>query len=246
MTQQQDVVLILGSGPNATQAAGWPRHHFDRIVAINNAWRIRDDWDDLVFPEDFPQDRQPQSHAKSQRFIQADQFVSTQNAYGGFVYAGGTMAFTAGYWALHALRPRVMAFLGCDMIYPASGPTHFYGKGSADPLRPDITLQDLGAKSARLGLIAAAQGCRCVNLSEGPSELLFERASPACLRRLPGRGADPSAVSDVLNREDELGYFVPTGRYWQEADRFDPHALAGLDSAWRAAWGRQADQSVAA
>jgi len=71
------------------------------------------------------------------------------------------MAFTAGYWALHALRPEVMGFIGCDMVYPKTGATHFYGTGTADPLRDDVTLQDLGAKSARLMVMAAAQGCAC-------------------------------------------------------------------------------------
>ncbi len=236
MAQQTDIVLILGSGPNAVTAQDWPRSRFDRIVAINNAWRVRPDWDDLVFPEDFPEDRRPTERLPGQRLIEAEQFVPTQNAYGGFVFAGGTMAFTAAYWALHALRPKVMAFMGCDMVYPASGPTHFYGKGTADPLRADVTLRDLGAKSARLGLIAAAQHCRCVNLSEGPSELLFERAPAAHLRHLTGRLPDPAAAGSIISREDALGYFVPTGRYWQEAHSFDATALAEIDAAWRAAW----------
>ena len=236
MTRHTDTVLILGSGPNAVEARDWSRAHFDRIVAINNAWRIRPDWDDLIFPEDFPQDRKPEAKGAAQRFIEADQFVPTQNAYGGFVYAGGTMAFTAGYWALHALRPKVLAFMGCDMVYPTSGPTHFYGKGTPDPLRADVTLRDLGAKSARLGLIAAAQGCRCVNLSTGPSELVFERANPEALRALPGRGPDGTAAHAIQNEEDALGYFVATGRYWEEAASFDAEALTGLDAAWRAAW----------
>ena len=177
MAQPTDIVLILGSGPNATEAAHWPKGWFDRVVAINNAWRVRPDWDDLIFPEDFPTERRPQTLRDGQRLIEAAQFVPTQNAYGGFVYAGGTMAFTAGYWALHALRPRVLAFMGCDMVYPKTGATHFYGTGTADPLRADPTLQDLGAKSARLGLIAAAQGCLCVNLSRDRSELLTTRYS---------------------------------------------------------------------
>lgn len=246
MAGQTDVVLILGSGPNAADAGFWPRVNFDRIVAINNAWRIRSDWDDLIFPEDFPPQRRPDGKASNQRFVEADQFVATQNAYGGFVYGGGTMAFTAGYWALHALRPKVLAFMGCDMIYPASGPTHFYGKGTADPLRADVTLQDLGAKSARLGLIAATQGCRCVNLSQGPSELMFERAQPDGLRRLDGRGADVDAAHAVMNMEDALGYFVPTGRYWEVASTFDSHALADIDAAWRTAWAGAAVHSEAA
>jgi hypothetical protein len=246
MAQNTDTVLILGSGPNAPQARDWAREHFDRIVVINNAWRIRADWDDLIYPEDFPDDRKPARLSRAQRCIEADQFVPTQNAYGGFVYAGGTMAFTAGYWALHALRPRVMAFMGCDMVYPASGPTHFYGKGAADPLREDITLRDLGAKSARLGLIAAAQGCRCINLSSGPSELVYERARPEDLRSLPGRGPSATAAHAILNAEDDLGYFVATGRYWDQAGAFDAHALDRLDAAWRAAWGGGVVHSKAA
>lgn len=236
MAHSTDIVLILGSGPNAVEARDWPRSDVDHIVAINNAWRVRPDWDDLIFPEDFEAERKPQKLLAGQRFIEADQFVPTQNAYGGFVFAGGTMAFTAGYWALHALRPKVIAFMGCDMVYPKQGSTHFYGKGTADPLRSDITLQDLGAKSARLGLVAAAQGCRCVNLSSGPSELLFERSTLGNLRKLTEKGLDPTAATPVLAQEDQLGYFVAHGRYWEETDRFDAAALAALDMAWLEAW----------
>jgi hypothetical protein len=246
MVRKTEIVLILGSGPNAPQAKNWPRAWFDRIVAINNAWRVRPDWDDLVFPEDFPKARRPRDVQSGKRLIEANQFVPAQNAYGGFVYAGGTMAFTAAYWALEALRPRVMAFIGCDMVYPPVGQTHFYGQGAADPLRADVTLQDLGAKSARLGLLAAAQGCRCVNLSRDRSELLFERANPVQLRGLTGINPDPTLGASILNEENALGYFVPTGRYWEVASRFDAAALASLDAAWRVAWSSQNLESRAA
>ncbi len=246
MSQHTDVVLVLGSGPNAPEAANWSREWFDRIVVINNAWRVRDDWDDLIFPEDFPPERRPDSLRVEQRFVEADQFVPTQNAYGGFVYAGGTMAFTAGYWALHALRPKVLAFMGCDMVYPKTGPTHFYGTGEPDPLRADVTLQDLGAKSARLGLIAAREGCCCVNLSKDASELLFQRADPESLSEYASDAVVSLRADDVLNREDALGYFVPTGRYWEQSERFDPQALATLDAAWRAAWNQKTSGGSAA
>lgn len=236
MTQDPDVVVILGSGPNAVEARDWPRDSFDRLVVINNAWRVRPDWDDLVFPEDFPTDRRPKKYGPGQRLIEADQFVPTQNAYGGVVYVGGTMAFTCAYWVLHALRPKVMAFLGCDMVYPRSGPTHFYGTGAPDPLRVDVTLQDLGAKSARLGLLAAAQGCRCVNLSGDESELVFPRAGLDDLRNIAAEMPATDANADILQRENDLGYFVPSGRYWDLQDQFDAKALAGLDAEWRAAW----------
>ena len=61
------------------------------------------------------------------------------------------MVFIAGYWAFGTLKPDVIAYLGCDMIYSDKiSDNHFYGQGVADPLRDDITLQSLEAKSARL------------------------------------------------------------------------------------------------
>jgi len=234
---QTDVVLILGSGPNAPLARGWPKSRFDRIVTINNAWRVREDWDDAIYPEDFPQDRRPQAFAATQRAVEADQFIPAQNAYGGIVFAGGTMAFTAGYWALHALRPRVLAFLGCDMVYPKTGPTHYYGTGTADPLREDITLRDLEAKSARLGLLAAQAGCACVNLSCDESRLVFDRATPRDLMQLP-LVVPPEELSRVRAAETALGYDVPDGRYWQSTTLFDATALDRIDAAWRDLWER--------
>src|SRR6056297_1200085 len=121
------VVLILGSGPNVVNATAWDRAAFDRIVAINNAWRVRQDWDDLIYPDDFPDDRKPERLLQGQHMIRAADYVPLQNTFGGFVYAGGTMAFTASYWALAALKPRVIAVMGCDMVYDATQ-THFYGK----------------------------------------------------------------------------------------------------------------------
>lgn len=225
------VVLILGSGPNAVQAAAWPKAWFDRIVVINNAWRVRPDWDDLVFPEDFPRDRRPAEIGPNQRLIEADAFVPAQNRFGGFVFAGATMAYTAAYWALDALRPSVLAFMGCDMVYPKSGATHFYGTGTADPLRPDVSLRDLGAKSARLAVMAAQQGCVCVNLSGDPSSLLFERAAPSALRAIALTNAPSDAA--LRAREEALGYATPDGHHASFADRIDVDALDALDRSWR-------------
>ena len=227
------IVLMLGSGPDVVQARTMPRDAFDTIATINNAWRVRPDWDYLVYPEDFPTDRRPAQVLQDQQIIAADAFVPAQNAYGGFVYAGGTMAFTASYWALHALRPRVIAYLGCDMVYPAAGPTHFYGTGTADPLRHDISLRSLEAKSARLQILAAQQGCALVNLGDGPSRLVFPRADLADLPFAQPQSFDQRAVNMALHAEAELGYLVPSGRYWEEAARFDPAALDRIDTLWR-------------
>ena len=99
---------MLGSAPQAVQARDWPRGGFDTLLAINNAWQVRPDWDLMIHPWDFPPERLPAPVA-GQRIVTEADFVPAQNAFGGFVYAGATMAFTTGYWGLHALRPRVIA-----------------------------------------------------------------------------------------------------------------------------------------
>jgi len=225
------VVLMLGSAPMVTEAATWPRVPFDRIVAINNAWRVRPDWDMAVFPHDFPVDRQA-APGPDQSLITQNDFVPAQNAYGGFVYAGGTMAFTTGYWALHALRPSVIAVFGCDMQYPVGQKTHFYGEGTPDPLRNDITLRSLEAKSARLMVLAAMQGCAMVNLSDGPSRLIFPRVVRGQAAQALPLPYCPDLAACALADEAALGYLVPSGRYWEETDRFDPKALDRLDGLW--------------
>lgn len=229
-------VLMLGSGPQAPLAQDWPKAGFDRILAINNAYGVRPDWDMLIHPWDFPAERVPKAGA-GQQIITEDDFVPAQNAFGGFVYAGATMAFTAGYWALHALRPRVIAAFGCDMHYPATGATHFYGTGTPDPLRPDITLRSLEAKSARLMVLAARAGCAMVNLSDGPSRLVFPRVTLDGLAKVQPLAFDDRATDAALAREAALGYLVPSGRYWEETHRFDPAELDALDALWMAAAG---------
>lgn len=224
-------VLILGSGPNVVACRDWPRPPFDAIVAINNAWQVRPDWDILIHPEDFPPDRRPPHTAPGQRIVTAADYVPVQNDFGGFVYAGGTMAFTAAYWALGALRPKVIAMLGCDMMY-AGTTTHFYGTGTADPLRADISLRNLTAKSARLEVLAAHKGCAMVNLSEDPSRLTFPRATTAAAAASLPAQYDATAGAAALAEEARLGYLVPSGRYWTEEDRFDPAAIDALDALW--------------
>jgi hypothetical protein len=228
------ITLMLGSAPNAVEARDWHRAPFDRIVTINNAWRVRPDWDDLCCPWDFPEERRP-APGPHQRLILQEDFVPAQNLYGGFVYAGGTMAFTTAYWMLAALKPAVIAVLGCDMHYPASGNTHFYGTGTPDPLRKDITLRSLEAKSARLMIHAAAQGCAMVNLSTGPSRLVFPRATRAALPTTKPAPFDQRLAAQAMAEETALNYHVPSGRYWEEAHRFDVTRIDRLDALWLAA-----------
>ncbi len=242
--QSSSRVLILGSAPDAVRARNWARDGLGTIVAINNAWRVRPDWDVLVHPKDFPLDRRPASLTAGQALRSHADYVPAVNAHGGFVFVGGTMAFTASYWALEVLRPRVIAFLGCDMVYPAAGASHFYGTGTADPLRADPTLQSLEAKAARFQMRAAQAGCAAINLSALPtSRLTYPRTDPDALAHWSAadtRGAidmllSPEAVEraeEAQALEASLGYEVPSGKYWKEFARIDPAALRRVDALW--------------
>ncbi|WP_199534697.1 hypothetical protein [Rhodoferax lacus] len=245
MANGLNVVLIIGSAPDAVRARHWDLSGFSACVVINNAWQIREDWDFLIYADDFPVERRPTAAIRShQKLVTSNEFVPEQNRFGGFVYAGGTMSYTTGYWALGALKPDVIAYLGCDMVYPATQATdsHFYGQGQADPLRPDITLQSLQAKSVRLMAIARAQQCAVVNLSElDDSKLLFPRSSLSQLAvpsHLPEFLAEHAAylsteaISQASKAEAALGYMVPSGRYWEVIDEFDKDKLSAIDALW--------------
>ena len=227
-------VLIIGSGPNAVKAAELETA-FDAIVVINNAWRVRPDWSHLIYPYDFPKERWPQEINCSQTVITEKEFVPIQNQYGGFIYAGATMAFTAGYWVLGALKPSHISFIGCDMHYPKTGKTHFYGKGTADPLREDISLMSLKAKSNRFLSLAYEQDCLVGNLSDGPSKLTFPRVNSASLwPEIPYRRAD--LISQALKQEKDLGYFDRSGRYWENLDKYDCKEIKKIDNIWEQAF----------
>lgn len=226
------VVLMLGSAPNALEARDFARGAIDQIVAINNAHAIRPDWDAMIYPYDFDPARIPLPSA-DQRLIDERDFVPAQNRYGGFIYAGATMAFTAAYWALDHYRPRVIAVLGCDMTYADQGPTHFYGTGTPDPLREDISLRDLSAKSARLQIMAAQQGCAMVNLSVAASRLVFPRCELAEVGKAQPLPFDAALAAQALAQEAALGYQTPTGHYVQTD--VDTDKLDAIDALWLAA-----------
>lgn len=238
-------VLLIGSAPDAMRARAFDTNAVHSIVAINNAWRVRDDWDYLVFPDDFPADRRPIPRG-SQQFVQSQHYVPANNAYGGIIYAGATMAFTAAYWVLHALKPDLLLVTGCDMIYDQKlGPTHFYGKGAADPLRKDPTLQSLEAKATRLMLLAARQGCLCANLSpRADSRLTFPRIAATAmsedlassrdqaLKTIEARH-DQQKIDEALAAEVSLGQFAASGNYWSDDFTIDKQGLFDIDMAWR-------------
>lgn len=237
-------VLIMGSASDVVRAKGFDCREITAVVAINNAWRIRKDWSHCIYPEDFPESRRPRP-VPGRLLIEYDSFVPANNAFGGVVYAGGTMAFTTGYWALHALKPDLMAFVGCDMIYDDSDHrTHFYGRGDADPLRDDPTLQSLEAKSERLRFMAFNRGCLCVNLSQkSRSRLSFDRMDARYLATgldsayrtgmaVLKRRLEEDVAAAAISAEEQAACFVESGDYWNADAPQDAHELANIDAIW--------------
>ena len=226
------LILIIGSAPDALEAQSFNRELFQGIVAINNAWNVRNDWDYCIFPDDFPENRRPNEN-KKQRLIGSEQYVPLQNKYGGFVYSGGTMAFTTGYWVLGHFKPKTIAYIGCDMVYDGED-THFYGRGTPDPLRKDPTLKNLKAKSARLEAIAASQNCSIFNLSKRPkSNLVFRRTNLEDIPKEPSpRRLNNDLLKVVLEKEKSLGYFTKNGKYWKHLDKFEQKKIDMLDELW--------------
>jgi hypothetical protein len=240
-----NIVLIIGSSPDALRAKAWSSRRFSNIVVMNNAWNIRNDWDYLVYPEDFPNERRPKSLNKSQSIVEYTEYVPAQNEFGGVVYIGGTMAFTTAYWALNALNPDILAFVGCDMVYPANSQTHFYGQGAADPLRDDITLQSLEAKSIRLQAHALEKNCYCINLTSlEQSRLVYPILSEeeffgdnlqAVIAKAVNEIDDSyhrEKISAVKSQEKKLNYLVESGDYWHYLDHLDANKLQQIDHQW--------------
>jgi hypothetical protein len=132
------------------------------------------------------------------------------------------------------------------MIYDGAGNTHFYGVGRADPLRDDVTLQSLEAKSARLLFHALRRGTLCINLSDLPrSRLVFPKLSFEDVQVLSmsqvlamqaelNAGFDREAVEAAEAMEREFGYFYEDGMYWKHLGEIDRAKLAGIDRLWMA------------
>ncbi len=225
-------VLLIGSAPDAVRAKNLCENSYEAIVAINNAWQIRSDWTHGIYPDDLADDRKPIAN-DGQVLVTSKDFVPANNVHGGIVYAGATMAFTAAYWALEQFKPDRMAFIGCDMIYEHAGGDHFYGQGSADPLRDDPTLQILEAKSNRLMSLAMRNQCACVNLSIKPqSRLTFPRVATGLEASLNFPVLDEAEIDRALDMEQQAGQYFPNGDYWNDTRPLNSRALRAVDEQW--------------
>ncbi|MCK5502413.1 MAG: hypothetical protein KAI82_14340, partial [Tritonibacter mobilis] len=158
-------VLILGSAPYAIEAAGWPVGLFDHVVAIHDAWSIREDWTHMIHRRDFSVDRRPVLLEGDQKVVTEAEFSPVQTLYGGAPYTGEGMAFVAGYWALAALMPSQIYYFGCDMIDLGAGRTQAHEDQLDEACRPHRMGENTAAKARRLEYFAAQETCGIGNLS---------------------------------------------------------------------------------
>lgn len=185
-------VLIVASGLSAQQvndydykANGWT------IVAVNNAWQVTEDWDWWIAPPDYkgcvPLDTSPPKR-------KVKNYSKQLGKYGGQRECGFAITLNAGYWALGALTPTAIGFLGADMNYtpdPETGHTHIYGvgfdieaNGESDPdrmVRMYAKEDDdyLSTIYNRLVEYADKQQCKIYNFSTmEPSRLPYPKARP--------------------------------------------------------------------
>jgi hypothetical protein len=104
-------------------------------------------------------------------------------------------------------------------------------------LRKDPTLVSLPAKARRLQVYAAQQGCSVVNLSPHETVLPYPRGRLADIGALqvPAQyDAEKALQASALERS--AGYYVPSGRYWEQIDHFDPKVIADIDATWLSAF----------
>ena len=52
-------VLVIGSAPDSIQVNNRDIRIFDRVIVINNAWKVTSHWDELIFPHDFSDENKP-------------------------------------------------------------------------------------------------------------------------------------------------------------------------------------------
>ncbi len=221
-------VLILGSAPYAIEAAGWPVGLFDHVVAIHDAWSIREDWTHMIHRRDFSVDRRPVLLEGDQKVVTEAEFSPVQTLYGGAPYTGEGMAFVAGYWALAALMPSQIYYFGCDMIDLGAGRTQGHEDQLGEACRPHGMGENTAAKARRLEYFAAQETCGIGNLSPYRSALPYQRVTLEGLDRLRPASVSPRDAEPARLREQRCGYPAALGCGPSGAGR----EMADIDAAW--------------
>ncbi|MCG7628789.1 hypothetical protein MHM88_13350 [Epibacterium sp. MM17-32] len=219
-------VLILGCAPYAIEAAGWPVGLFDHVVAIHDAWSIREDWTHMIHRRDFSVDRRPVLLEGDQKVITEAEFSPVQTLYGGAPFTGGGMAFVAGYWVLASLAPSRIYYFACDMVELGGGRL-YEGQDGPGEMRPaQRGGENLTAKARRLEYFAAQAGCGIGNLSPYRSALPYQRVTLEGLDRLRPASVSPRDAEPARQRERRWDAPAAVGTAVPAPDMTD------IDAAW--------------
>jgi hypothetical protein len=122
-------VLIVGSGHSALEVNKYKKNGFI-IVVVNNAWKVCDFWDYLVYVGDFKGEI-PTNLKNNQKLISGKEYNLAMKNYGNVNNCGFSIMLNTSYWVIENLKPKVIYYLGADMNYVPdnNGNTHFYGIG---------------------------------------------------------------------------------------------------------------------
>jgi hypothetical protein len=215
------------------------RRETDVLIALNNAWRVRDDFDVVLFANDFPSRQLPRRYV-GELLSTANIEPAVAKAFGPLMFRGSTMAFNGIYYAL-SLAPAAVFAIGCDMDYRVvQGRTHFYGIGGVDPLRYNISLRSLQAKSSRALCLAAQSHVPLVRVCD---EIAGHLALPSVSFADFESGCDAPPVSlfadqcaRALEAEKNAPFDATIKKYWKyNDDEAARRYVDTVDSLWQAA-----------
>ena len=206
--------VLVGSGRSAVDVLHYDTRH-TLLAVINNAYRLRNDWDIAFVPDNFtgirPAPNRDQiviSHEGPLGYARA-----CESIVGSLGEAGMTMLFSSAYWLLWMARPlgiSSIGFLGCDLDYEPDdrGYTHFYGVGhdTMDGAKPDpvrmleATFDDdysttLPRLLQQLSQHAHHAGVALVNHSDNPKSQLpfpYDPFDPTGIHAKAARSRTPS------------------------------------------------------
>jgi len=159
-------VIIVGSGVNCREINSWNTEGY-LIVVVNNAWKAVNRWNYLCYPGDFT------DLPKGRGILVTGRHINTLVAKSGILRKSyhGTMFFTASYWALVALNPSEIGYIGMDMQYDKPN-NAFYGDAKPDPLR---FKDELNTWFDELQEDADLRNVQLINYSKKVSRLPFQR-----------------------------------------------------------------------
>ncbi|MGB1235089.1 MAG: hypothetical protein ACPG5U_05100 [Planktomarina sp.] len=120
--------IIVGSAPISETLCDCNLSLYYKI-ALNHAWKLRDDFDAHVFLDSLPDEDRPPADYDITR-ISRNVFRRSVNKAGGNFVTTMTAATSAGYWSIYTGGPQIVSYYGCDMVYgKGTIPNHFYGTG---------------------------------------------------------------------------------------------------------------------